>query len=210
MWSKNGFFFSILVHPVTVGQSPAYDFSVRRAAVFLTPFRTVLSAIHVQVTDRPSLDAPSVTQAIIAQMVYFRPVDYPFSNFWLETGSNSHDLIFVPLRASKQTPTFSKYSLSLSLSFNLSLTVNHVVFAGPLLSLFILMASTGSHNANKKSTREKVLSSIKAGPLDLSFWSFLTFLHHGIEKGGRYLLWKFHKKLKGKVGQMCHRSCSLA
>ena len=52
---------------------------------------------------------------------------------------------------------------------------------------------------------------IKAGPpVDLSFWSFLTFLHHGIEEVERHLLWKFHKKFKGKVGQMCHRSCSLA
>ena len=25
-------------------------------------------------------------------------------------------------------------------------------------------------------------------PLDLSFWSFLTFLHHGIEKVERHLL----------------------
>ena len=28
----------------------------------------------------------------------------------------------------------------------------------------------------------------KAGPLDLSFWSFLTFLHHGIEEVKRHLL----------------------
>ena len=31
--------------------------------------------------------------------------------------------------------------------------------------------------------------SLKAGPpLDLSFWSFLTFLHHGIEEVERHLL----------------------
>ena len=37
---------------------------------------------------------------------------------------------------------------------------------------------------------------LKAGPppLDLSFWSFLTFLHHGIEEVERQLLWKFYKK----------------
>ena len=35
---------------------------------------------------------------------------------------------------------------------------------------------------------------IKAEPLDLSFWSFLTFLHHGIEEVKRHLLSKFHKK----------------
>ena len=33
-------------------------------------------------------------------------------------------------------------------------------------------------------------------PLDLSFWSFLTFLHHGIEDVARHLLWKFHKKIQ--------------
>ena len=48
-------------------------------------------------------------------------------------------------------------------------------------------------------------------PLDLSFWSFLTFVHHGIAEVERHLLWKFHKKkCKGKVDQMCHRSWSLA
>ena len=35
-------------------------------------------------------------------------------------------------------------------------------------------------------------------PLDLSFWSFLTFLHHGIEKVDMHLLWKFHKKIQRK------------
>ena len=35
-------------------------------------------------------------------------------------------------------------------------------------------------------------------PLDLSFWSFLTFLHHGIEEIERHLLWKFYKKIRRK------------
>ena len=35
-------------------------------------------------------------------------------------------------------------------------------------------------------------------PLDLSFWSFLTFLHHGIEEVERHLLWKFYKKIRMK------------
>ena len=35
-------------------------------------------------------------------------------------------------------------------------------------------------------------------PLDLSFWSFLTFLHHGIQEVERHLLWKFHKKIRRK------------
>ena len=60
-------------------------------------------------------------------------------------------------------------------------------------------------------TRGSLLKeSLRQDPLDLSFWSFLTFLHHGIEEGERHHLWKFHKKFKGKVGQMCHQSCSLA
>ena len=40
---------------------------------------------------------------------------------------------------------------------------------------------------------------LKAGPpLDLSFWSFLTFLHHVIEKVEGHLLWKFYKKIRRK------------
>ena len=35
-------------------------------------------------------------------------------------------------------------------------------------------------------------------PLDLSFWSFLTFLHHGIEEVERHLLWKFYKNIRRK------------
>ena len=52
-------------HPVTVGQSPTCCFGVSdgREVLFLSPFRAVLGAIHVQVTDRPSPDAPSITQA---------------------------------------------------------------------------------------------------------------------------------------------------
>ena len=38
----------------------------------------------------------------------------------------------------------------------------------------------------------------KTKPLWLSFWSFLTFLHHGIEKVERHLLCKFHKKIQRK------------
>ena len=43
-------------------------------------------------------------------------------------------------------------------------------------------------------TRNVQSNLFKAGPFDLSFWSFLTFLHHAIEKVGRHLLWKLHKK----------------
>ena len=35
-------------------------------------------------------------------------------------------------------------------------------------------------------------------PLDLSFWSFLTFLHHSVDKVERHLLWNFHKKIQRK------------
>ena len=45
-------------------------FPTSRKLFFLSPFQTVLCAIHVRVADRPSPDAPSLTQAIIVQMVY--------------------------------------------------------------------------------------------------------------------------------------------
>ena len=35
-------------------------------------------------------------------------------------------------------------------------------------------------------------------PLDLSFWSFRTVLHHSIEEVGRLLLLKFYKKIRRK------------
>ena len=42
-------------------------------------------------------------------------------------------------------------------------------------------------------------TSFKAGPpLDLSFWSFFTFLHHGIEEVKRHLLSKFYEKIRRK------------
>ena len=43
-----------------------------------------------------------------------------------------------------------------------------------------------------------ISTDLRQDPLDLSFWSFLTFLHHGIEKVERHLLWKFHEKIPRK------------
>ena len=37
-----------------------------------------------------------------------------------------------------------------------------------------------------------------APPLVLSSWSFLTFVHHGIDEVEKHLLWKFHKKIHRK------------
>ena len=53
-------------------------------------------------------------------------------------------------------------------------------------------------------------SLLRQGPLDLSFWSFLTFLNHGIKDVESIFSDNFIKKIKKKVGQMCHQSCSLA
>ena len=39
---------------------------------------------------------------------------------------------------------------------------------------------------------------LRQDPLDLSFWSFSTFLHHGIEEIERHLLWKFYNKIRRK------------
>ena len=46
--------------------------------------------------------------------------------------------------------------------------------------------------------KHSLLVAWNINPLDLSFWSFLTFLHHGIEKVGRHLLWKFYKNIRRK------------
>ena len=53
---------------------------------------------------------------------------------------------------------------------------------------------------SRKALHHDDLSTLKAGPppLDLSFWSFLTFLHHGIEEVERHLLGKFYKKIRRK------------
>ena len=40
---------------------------------------------------------------------------------------------------------------------------------------------------------------IQMRTLDLSFWPFLTFLHHGIEKEERHLLWKPHKNRDSNI-----------
>ena len=42
------------------------------------------------------------------------------------------------------------------------------------------------------------MGGLRQDPLDLRFWSFLTFLHHGIEKVKRHLLGKFHNKIQRK------------
>ena len=47
-------------------------------------------------------------------------------------------------------------------------------------------------------TVKGLVGGLRQDPLDLSFWSFLTFLHHGIEKVERHLLWKFHDKIQRK------------
>ena len=52
----------------------------------------------------------------------------------------------------------------------------------------LLFPNRGAKKSNM--TKNSIKGSfLKAGPpLDLSFWSFLTFLHHGIEKVERHLL----------------------
>ena len=109
-------------HPVTVGQSPAYDFSVTmsRKLFFLSPFRIVLRAIHVQVTDRPSPDAPSLTQAIIVQMVYFPyTMTYSHRPHCLASKSNPYEYYKVaPTREcykKKNTPEVTQSSKSYKL-----------------------------------------------------------------------------------------------
>ena len=61
---------------------------------------------------------------------------------------------------------------------------------------------TTSLNTTNPNTYVKFIflrtSPLRQDPLDLSFWSFLTFLHHGIEEVKRHLLWKFYKRIRRK------------
>ena len=71
-------------------------------------------------------------------------------------------------------------------SVTVTTTYNRTILSGTAASAQYKMAKAALH--------------LKAGPppLDLSFWSFLTFLHHGIEEVERHLLWKFYKKIRRK------------
>ena len=61
-----------------------------------------------------------------------------------------------------------------------------------------LFSSTNNYLSSTTAKKLKC-QLLKAGPpLDFSFWSFLTFLHHGIEKVERHRLWKFHEKIPRK------------
>ena len=70
-------------HPVTVSQSPAYESHSEQSETETrkTAFCCRKHWNHMQVTDRPSPDAPSLTQAIIVQMVYclrYEPLNRSF------------------------------------------------------------------------------------------------------------------------------------
>ena len=69
-----------------------------------------------------------------------------------------------------------------------------------ILSIKVYFMAIGQGFHGKPSpTLGSLPAGLKAGPpLDLSFWSFLTFLHHGIEEAERHLLWKFYKKIRRK------------
>ena len=55
---------------------------------------------------------------------------------------------------------------------------------------------TLTHMWNSFSSELPLLST--QDTLDLSFWSFLTFLHHSIKDVKRHLLWKLHTKIRRK------------
>ena len=65
-------------------------------------------------------------------------------------------------------------------------------------SLVFLMPDTNSICFVRYFSKFSVVCLKGRTPLDLSFWSFLTFLTHGIEKIERHLLWKLHKKIQRK------------
>ena len=58
-----------------------------------------------------------------------------------------------------------------------------------LIYPFVEVSNTIGHWHEKKKLGNFFQKCVKAEPLlDLSFWPFLTFLHHGIEKIERHLL----------------------
>ena len=78
--------------------------------------------------------------------------------------------------------------LSYALNFHTARTVSHTllyVHGFRMLLNFVLSA---------KSTKSTKLR--QDPPLDLRFWSFLTFLHHGIEEVERHRQWKFHQNIQ--------------
>ena len=58
--------------------------------------------------------------------------------------------------------------------------------------------SLNGHHCGAKFAQSSPSGRSRQDPLDLGFWSFLTFLHHAIEEVERHLLWKFHKKIQRK------------
>ena len=55
----------------------------------------------------------------------------------------------------------------------------------------IVVGNKGKQNRSEDAVclrQPQSVSSFMTGPLDLSFWSFLTFLHHSIEKEKGHLL----------------------
>ena len=136
---------------MAVGQSPAYDFSVsdEQKDVFLVSVRTVLSAIHMQVTDRLLKDAPSLTQAIIAQMVYleifmegkkectsltWHPQQHPAS-----VGKRKFKLNFALLKLPKETEKCAR-----------SDNVKSQIFVRYLVSYFRTFEKSAKFNAGWK------------------------------------------------------------
>ena len=86
---------------------------------------------------------------------------------------------------------FLAVALPFSLSFSLSLPPSF----SPSPSLFSLPLPRFSFWLCVALFLTLYISIFKAGPLGLSFWSFL---HHGVEGVERHLLWKFHKKIQWK------------
>ena len=86
-------------------------------------------------------------------------------------------------------------SLFSSLSFDISIKNSMQRWSSDFQGLFCVKIRKMAQGSNDLST----LPLRQDPPLDLSFWSFLTFLHHGIEEVERHLLWKFLKYSKEKL-----------
>ena len=72
----------------------------------------------------------------------------------------------------------------------------------PQKSFYPTQSALTTHNFFRR-------SKLRQDPLDLRFWSFLTFLHHDRRSREASSVKISKKRFEGKVGQMCHQSCSL-
>ena len=102
-------------------------------------------------------------------------------------------------KAGAFSTTFSNYSFGYvvgNVQFLNKIDLQNLAKSDPQADFVTWFLCSGWSDTHKRIYFWKLW--LRQDPLDLSFWSFLTFLHHGIEEVERHLLWKFHKQIQRK------------